>query len=80
MDGDKATLYMLRNIAYWLQRTGVLRHTLLITQDRPSWEAVLGEGLPCFLDLASPTDKDFPAGHRYQHRCGWGAAGCWARG
>lgn len=68
LDGERTLLYMLRNFASWLQKAGLLQHTLLITQDEPSWRALLAEGLPCFLDRASPTEQDFPEGHRYADR------------
>lgn len=61
-------MYMLKNFGAWLQKAGMLQHTLLITQDEDSWRAALGEGLPCFLDRSSPTAVDFPAGHRYAER------------
>ena len=64
---------MLSSFCYWLDRQGLLPHTLLLTTDEATWRAVHARGLPVFLDAA------FPRLLRYQHSVQLRGQGIWNR-
>jgi hypothetical protein len=65
--GDaESILNATRNFMVFLARVGRAQNTLLITKDTDSCRKTLEEGMPCWLDQASPWGTELPAGHRYR--------------
>ncbi|GAB4813837.1 hypothetical protein N2152v2_000883 [Parachlorella kessleri] len=53
---------MVQNFGYWLNRHGLLEHTLILATDNHTWEALHSRGLPGYWDMAWPIPSYIPEG------------------
>ena len=53
---------MMANFCSWLDKTGVLGHTMLLTTDNATWHALNARGFPVVLDKVFPERQEYRDG------------------
>jgi hypothetical protein len=53
---------MMANFCSWLDKTGVLGHTMLLTTDNATWHALNARGFPVVLDRVFPERQEYRDG------------------
>lgn len=58
----QAELEMMSNFCFFLDRVGVLGHTLLLTTHNATWHQMNAKGFPVILDRVFPEREEYQKG------------------